>query len=105
MEKRTLIREQTEITVDCCRLTTCDRAAPSKGTMRDCSCDGSCIELNHRIQQGSIVMIRATGRGANFPLELPEGFRTLFLAEVKWSRQLNDGNVAAYAMGVRYLSN
>lgn len=106
MEKRALIRNLTQISVACSSLAASSPAAVSNGTMLNCSCAGTCIELNHKIHTGSIVMIKATGwtpeedTGA-----LPEGFRTLALAEVKWTKQLDEGRIPNYAIGLRYLPN
>lgn len=106
MEKRALIRNLTQISVACSSLTASSPAAVSKGTMLNCSCAGTCIELNHKIHAGSIVMIKATGwTPKENPGEPPEGFRTLALAEVKWTKRLEEGGIPNYAIGLRYLLN
>jgi hypothetical protein len=106
MEKRALIRNHTQITVACSSLTPNSPASVSNGIMLNCSCGGTCIETNRRIHDGNIVMIKATGSIAGEgPHQLPEGFRTLALAEVKWSRLLEDGRIPNYAIGLMYLPN
>ncbi len=106
MEKRALIRNRTQMSVSCSSLSTCSPAAVANGTMLNCSCGGTCIELNRRIQEGNIVMIKATGWTEKENLrELPEGFRMVALAEVKWSKQRKSGTIPNYATGLRYLSN
>ncbi len=106
MEKRALIRSLTQISVACSSLTTSSPAPVSNGTMLNCSWAGTCIELNHKIHTGSIVMIKATGwTPKEKPGELPEGFRTLALAEVKWTKRLEAGRIPNYAIGLRYLPN
>jgi hypothetical protein len=102
MEKRSLVRNSTQIFVACSSLATKSPDVVSHGHMVNCSFGGTCIELNHKMHEGSIVMIKATGCG---PKELPEGFRTLALAEVKWSRRLEEGMIPNYAIGLRYLPN
>jgi hypothetical protein len=104
MEKRTLIRNHTQISVACSRLTASSPAAMSNGIMLNCSCEGACIELNHRIKQGSILMIKVTGRiGKQTPPALPAGFRTLSLAEVKWLKPLDGHRAYNYVIGLKYL--
>jgi len=107
MEKRALIRNLTQISVACSSLTASSPAAVSMGTMLNCSCAGTCIELNHKIHTGSIVMIKATGWSAiETPAEPPpNGFRTLALAEVKWTKRLEQDRIPNYAIGLRYLPN
>jgi hypothetical protein len=106
MEKRALIRKRTQISVACSNLTASSSAVVFKGTMLNCSCGGTCIELDHVIRDGNIMVIKATDwRAPDRPQDLPEGFRTLSLAEVKWSKPLEDENVSGYLIGFRYLVN
>jgi len=106
MEKRALIRNHTQISVACSSLSACSPAAVSNGIMLNCSSGGTCIELNRKIQRGNIVMIKATDWTANGnPQGLPEGFRMLAIAEVKWAKRLEDGTIPNYAIGLRYLPN
>ena len=105
MEKRSLIRSRMQIPVACSSFTTNRPVDIFNGTMLNCSCGGTCIELNHRIQKGSIVMINATSFIAKEnPPELLEGFRSLSVAEVKWSKPQDDESVYNYTIGLRYLS-
>jgi len=106
MEKRALIRDWTHIPVACMRLTTRSLSDVFQGKMLNCSCGGICIELNQRIQNGSIVMIKAIDWiEKESPPEVPQGFRTLSIAEVKWSRPLDDKRSCNYEIGLRYLPN
>lgn len=102
MEKRSLVRNHTQICVACSSLTAKSPEAASHGHMVNCSGGGTCIQLNHMMHEGSIVMIKATSYGIKDP---PVGFRTLALAEVKWSKRLEDGMIPGYAIGFRYLPN
>ena len=104
MEKRALIRSLTQISVACSSLTSSHSPAVSYGIMLNCSCEGTCIELNQRINQGSILMIKATG-GINddIPQVLPECFRTLSLAEVKWLKPHDGQRAYNYVIGLKYL--
>lgn len=104
MEKRALIRNHAQISVSCSSLASNSPAAVINGTMLNCSCEGACIELNQRIKQGSILMIKAAGRiGNKTPPAPPEGFRTLSLAEVKWLKTRNGHKANNYLIGLKYL--
>jgi hypothetical protein len=74
MEKRTLIRNRTQISVACSSLTSNSPAYVLEGTMLNCSCGGICIELNQRLQEGTIVMIKAAGLHKKFPPRCPRDF-------------------------------
>jgi rhamnose utilization protein RhaD (predicted bifunctional aldolase and dehydrogenase) len=102
MEKRSLVRNCAQIPVACSSLTSKSPSVVSHGHMVNCSGGGTCLKLNHMMHEGSIVMIKAISWGMNDP---PDGFRTLALAEVKWSRPLEIGLNPNYAVGLRYLPN
>jgi hypothetical protein len=102
MEKRSLVRNCTLIPVACSSLTSKNPDVVSHGHMVNCSDGGTCIKLDRKMYEGSIVMIKAIGWGKIDP---PEGFRTLALAEVKWSKPLEIGLSSNYAIGLRYLPN
>lgn len=96
MEKRTLIRNRTQLTVSCSCLTSNNPAHVLEGTMLNCSCGGTCIELNQRLQEGTIVMIKVDSWITQEDTsEVPEGFRSLSLAEVKWSKSRDDGAISS----------
>ena len=104
MEKRALIRHQTQISAACSRLASNRPATVSNGIILNCSCEGACIELDYKIKPGSILMIKATGRIGNFtPPGPPEGFRTLSLAEVKWLKTRSGQRTYNYMIGLKYL--
>jgi hypothetical protein len=105
MEKRSLIRNCIRVAVVCSSLTTRIPAEVSTGTLLNCSYGGVCIELDRRIRIGSIVLIKVIGKGSNEAHRVsPDGFRTLALAEVKWTKPLDDTKIYNYAIGLRYLS-
>jgi hypothetical protein len=103
MENRSSLTDYTRISVACRRLTA--NSPVLQGKMLDCSQTGTCIELNQKIQDGSIVMINASvGMKEDLPA-LPEGFRSFALAEVKWSKPIEDASGNYYAIGLSYLPN
>lgn len=102
LEKRSIARNRTLISVACSSLAAKGPDTVSRGYIVNCSGWGACVILDHQMQTGSIVMIKATNFGIK---NLPEGFRTLALAEVKWSERLEESIVSNYAIGLRYLFN
>ena len=104
MEERNLLRGGVQISVACRSLIA--NSPVLKGKMLDCSYNGTCIELEQKIQDGSIVMIKATVRNLeDHPPALPEGFRSFSLAEVRWSKPIGDESLHNYAVGLKYLPN
>ena len=104
MGKRSLIRDRTQIPVACSRLTANGPISHCTGIMLNCSCTGTCIEMNQQVYKGSILMIKAVGwAGRELHKEPPNGFRTVALAEVKWSEPADAENDFNYRIGLRYL--
>lgn len=104
MGKRALVRHSTKVSVTCSNLTTRGAAKVVDGIMLNCSVQGTCLELNQRIPEGSIVMLKAGAWEAeDLRAVPPEGFRMLSLAEVKWSRPLTDEATCCFAVGLKYL--
>jgi hypothetical protein len=104
MEKRSLIRDCTQISVACSSLTTDSPISYCNGIMLNCSCEGTCIEINQQIHKGSILMIKSAGwAGEKIPAEPPNGVRTVALTEVKWSQPADAENEFNYRIGLRYL--
>jgi hypothetical protein len=104
MEKSNLLHDGAQISVVCRSLIANSPAL--KGKMLNCSCKGICIELNQRIEEGSIVMLKANLQNPeDNSTPLPEGFRSFSLAEVKWFKPLEDKALHHYAIGLRYLTN
>ena len=104
MEKRSLIRDRTQISVACSSLTASGLIPQCNGIMLNCSCEGVCIELDQQVHKGSILMIKSAGWvGKEFFAEPPNGFRTVALAEVKWSKPADAENDFNYRIGLKYL--
>jgi hypothetical protein len=103
MENRSSLTDYTGISVACSHLTA--NSPVLQGRMLDCSQTGTCIELNQKIQDGSIVMIKASIGMKEDPPAFPDGFRSFALAEVKWSKPVEDASGNNYAIGLRYLPN
>ena len=104
MEKRGLDRRRTQIPITCSKLTADSSAGHASGIMSDCSSGGICIETNKHMHRGNILMIKATGLDEDEPSEKPfSEFRTISIAEVKWSEPANEENDFNFKTGLKYL--
>lgn len=69
----------------------------------NCGWGGMCFKSNFFLKAGTIVCIRSKNSNPNgFGIGVAEGLRSMTLAEVKWCREIHDGDVPAYGVGVRY---
>lgn len=105
MEKRTAGRSSTEIPVACSRFSIIDGAAMHEGIMLNCSSAGSYIELDQHIDEGTIVMLKSHDTPqACMPASLPEGYRSVSLAEVRWARVIEDDTMCRFGLGLKYFN-
>lgn len=105
MEKRAICRNTTEVPVDCCRFSISDGNAIHSGTMLNYSSSGSYIELDKRIDEGTIVMLKSKrGRGDGTSSKLAEGFRSVSLAEVRWAKVIDNDVMYRFGLGLKYLN-
>lgn len=103
MEKRSMNRSPTEHSVACRRFSIMDGSTMHDGIMLNCSHGGSYIELDKPIDEGTIVMVKSSGP-LKGPMdnEIPEGFRSVSLAEVRWSRIIDDDFMCRFGLGLKY---
>jgi hypothetical protein len=69
----------------------------------NCSSGGMCFKSKFFLKPGTIVCIRSKNSNPNgFGNGVVEELRSMTLAEVKWCREIHDGDVSAYGVGVNY---
>jgi hypothetical protein len=103
MEKRALHRTLTEVPIACCCFTISEGANFTYGTMLNCSPGGTYIELDRHYKEGTILMVKADGHpNTQGATESIEGFRTISLAEVKWSKSVEENESSHYGLGLKY---
>ena len=103
MEKRSINRTQTAVPVACSRFSILEGTTMHLGTMLNCSSGGSYIELDRPLDEGSIVMLKSSSASdSGAPPMLPEGFRSVSLAEVRWAKVIGDGFMHRVGLGLKF---
>ena len=75
------------------------------GKMKNYCDSGMYAELQTRFRDGTVLLVRTTSSTPErLPPKIEEGFRTISLAEVKWSKPLSANGVFCYATGLKYLA-
>ena len=103
MEKRTCKRYFTETPIVCSHFRSVSIAGNYFGKMLNyCSC-GMYVELTHPCKQGAILVVKTQrGSGKHSLSAMEEGFRSVSLAEVRWTKAVNSGGSTLYATGLKY---
>lgn len=71
------------------------------GIMKNCCANGLYAELTAHFNTGSVLVVRTTGMSCGYSLE--EGFHSLAIAEVKWSRRISVEGEDCFATGLKYV--
>jgi len=101
MEKRSNERRRINTPIVCSRFKSRDDGEAIDGLMKNCCLSGFYAELQEQVQMGTILVVRAGGNSCGYSTE--EGYRSLALAEVRWSQpKMTEGEVC-YATGLKYL--
>ena len=101
MEKRTDRRHCLNTSIVCSHVTSVPCGEAFDGRMRNCCINGLYVELMVQFKTGTILVVRTTGSSCGYSRD--EGFRTLALAEVKWSQPKSVEGDVCYATGLRYV--
>jgi hypothetical protein len=101
MEKRANRRHAIDTSIVCRQLSTALWDEALDGRMTNCCTNGLNAELKARFRAGTILVVRTTGGSRGYSKD--EGFRSLALAEVKWSLPRSGEGGTCYATGLKYL--
>jgi hypothetical protein len=101
MERRANRRHRMNTSIICSYLDLMHSGETLDGRMKNCSANGLCAELGACFKAGTVLVIRATGNSYGYSKE--EGFCSLALAEVRWSRPTSVAGDVCYATGLKYL--
>jgi len=101
MEKRAAQRHLISASIICSFLNSVNFGEPVDGRMKNCCINGLYAELGFYFKTGTVLVVRVTGSSCGYSKE--EGFRSLAIAEVKWSRPISVEGEAYYATGLKYL--
>jgi hypothetical protein len=101
MEKRENKRHDSDTAVRCSFLTTMHCGEPVDGIMKNYGCGGMYAELRVHFKTGTILVVRSTGNASECPSR--NGYRSISLAEVKWSVPMPVQGDICYGTGLKYL--
>ncbi|MGE5255645.1 MAG: hypothetical protein ACM3KE_03185 [Hyphomicrobiales bacterium] len=101
MEKRAHRRHRINTSIVCSYLDAVRSRETLDGRMKNCCSNGLCAELRARIKTGTVLVIRTTGNSCGYSRE--EGFCSLALAEVRWSKPMSVAGDVSYATGLKYM--
>jgi hypothetical protein len=104
MEKRSSRRHPTEASIVCSYLTAGTIDKTFNGKMRNCCPSGMYAELNGDPPTGLILVIKSRPEPTDRPSSRrAEGFRSVSLAQVQWSKPMSQGGKTLYGTGLKYL--
>ena len=101
MERRATPRHLISTPIICRVLSSVNLGEPVDGRMKNCCLDGLYAELRFCFKPGTVLVVRAAGSSCGYSRE--EGFRSLAIAEVKWSKPVTGEGEAYYGTGLKYL--
>ena len=103
LNKRGSRRTRIETPIVCSYLTTGDNNKTFDGKMLNYGPCGMYAELSDRFKNGTILLIK-TKRcpTVQFEMDLAEGFRTISLAQVKWTKRISSNGETRYGTGLQY---
>jgi hypothetical protein len=105
MEKRNSNRHKVDQSIICTFFTSHNCDGTFGGRMQNYCDSGMYAELQTRFKEGTVLLTRTTSSDpGERPLKIEEGFRSISLVEVKWSKPLSSKGVFCYGTGLKYLA-
>lgn len=101
MEKRQTRRHPINTSIVCRHLNAATAGTSFDGIMKNCSIGGMYAELTAGFDIGTFLVIRVTGKSLGYSKD--EGFQSLAVAEVKWSKLMPAEEETRYATGLKYV--
>jgi hypothetical protein len=105
MENRDSNRHKADQSIVCTVFTSHSFNDLFDGQMKNYCDSGIYAELLTHFKNGTVLRVRTTGSAAErLPAKTEEGFRSVSLLEVKWSKPLSANGVVCYGTGLRHLA-
>lgn len=101
MEKRAFPRYLINTPIVCRHLNSPHFGEGVAGIMKNCCAHGLYAELAAPFKAGAVLVVRTTGSPGGYSRE--QGFQSLAIAEVKWSRPIAVTGEACHATGLKYV--
>jgi hypothetical protein len=104
MEKRNSNRHKTDQSIVCTFFTSHSCDGTFDGRMQNYCDSGMYAELQTHFKEGTILLVRTTSSTPErLPAKIEEGFRTISIVEVKWSKPLSASGAACFGTGLKHL--
>jgi len=100
MEKRSESRRNIKTGIICRRYSSGTTTEPMEGTVKNCGPEGFCAEIGIPLSKGTILVVQMAGDSTGDGWQ--GGFRSMGLAEVRWSKPIVEGS-RRYTIGLKYL--
>jgi hypothetical protein len=104
MEKRSSNRHKTDQSIVCTFFTSHGGDGTFDGRMQNYCNSGLYAELQTSFKEGTILLVRTTSHAPErLPEKIEEGFRSISLVEVKWSKPFSANGDVRYGIGLKHL--
>ena len=105
MEKRNSNRYETEQSIVCAFFTSHSTHDTFDGKMKNYGNCGLYAELQTRFKEGTVLLVRTVdGTPGRLYAKIEEGFRSISIAEVRWSKHIHADGTECYGTGLKHLS-
>jgi hypothetical protein len=104
MENRASDRYEIESSIVCSYLSSRNSCEAFYGEMKNYCDSGLCAELQVQFREGTILLCR-TKRVPSMraKTKIEDGFRSISLAQVKWSKPISVNGTTCFATGLKHL--
>jgi hypothetical protein len=105
MENRNNNRYKTDQSIVCSVFTSHSPNDLFDGKIKNYCDFGVYAEIPTHFKVGTVLLVRATSRASErLPAKIGEGFRSVSLAEVKWSKPVSANGTVCYGTGLKHLA-
>ena len=105
MENRNSNRHETDQPIVCTVFTSHSFNGMFYGKIKNYCDSGMYAELQTCFKDGTVLLVRATSNvPERLPAKIEEGFRSISLVEVKWSKPLAANGVVCYGTELKHLA-
>jgi hypothetical protein len=105
MENRNGIRHETDQPIVCTLFKSHRLTDLFDGKIKNYSDFGMYAELQSCFNNGTVLLVRTTNNASEgLPANIEEGFRSISLVEVKWSKPLSANGDVRYGTGLKHLA-
>ena len=104
MENRTSSRYEIDSSIVCSFLSSRTSDEAIYGKMKNYCDSGLYAELHVQLKEGTVLLCRTTRISLGpFRTKIEDGFRSMSLAQVKWSKPIDVNGTTRFATGLRHL--